>query len=341
VSALRVTVVTTVVNEAGSVERLLDSLAGQTRRPDEVVVLDGGSSDGTWEVLEARAAHGDLPLIVLREPGANISRGRNLAIGRASGPVIACTDAGVRLSPGWLAAITAPFERGARFVAGSFESDPHGAFETALGATTLPERSEIDPRRFLPSSRSVAYARDDAQAVGGYPEWLDYCEDLVFDLRLAAFAGPPVFVPEAVVRFAPRGHLRAFATQYVRYARGDGKADLWFVRHCVRYATYLMAIPALAWAAVAARPAPGIDVQPAAAVALAGGLGLMVARPYDRLRRQWGPLSRSQRLVAVAWVPVIRVVGDLAKMVGYPIGRLWRRAHRPPEWRPTHDVGRL
>jgi hypothetical protein len=44
-------------------------------------------------------------------------------------------------------------------------------------------------------------------------------------------------------------------------------------------------------------------------------------------------LSPADRLRAVAWVPIIRVAGDLAKMAGYPVGRAWRLRHRPPAWR--------
>ena len=40
---LTVSVIATVYNEHTSIERLLDSLAAQTRRPDEVVICDGGS----------------------------------------------------------------------------------------------------------------------------------------------------------------------------------------------------------------------------------------------------------------------------------------------------------
>jgi hypothetical protein len=35
-------------------------------------------------------------------------------------------------------------------------------------------------------------------------------------------------------------------------------------------------------------------------------------------------LGAADKLKAVLLVPVIRIVGDLAKMAGYPIGRIWR-----------------
>ncbi len=55
VIAMRVSVIATVYNEQGSILRLLDSLAAQTRPPDEVVICDGGSSDGTADLVAAYA----------------------------------------------------------------------------------------------------------------------------------------------------------------------------------------------------------------------------------------------------------------------------------------------
>lgn len=325
---MKVSVIATVLNEGEAIGRLLDSLADQTRPPDEVVIVDGGSTDGTWEVLTAWAASERLPLRVLRNPGANISAGRNAAIAAAEGEVIASTDAGVRLEKGWLEALVTPFEqpephRTVVVVSGWFEADPHTPFEAAMGATVLPHLREIKAERFLPSSRSVAFRKAAWEAAGGYPEWLDYCEDLIFDLRLRARYGPFPFVPEAVVYFRPRSNLLAFFKQYYRYARGDGKADLWRRRHLVRYLTYLGAGPLLVGLAV--------FHSPWWCLALLAGAGVYTATPYRRLwpmLNAYGPLDRLQMVLLV---PVIRLVGDVAKMLGYPVGLLWRwrNRHRP------------
>ena len=112
-----------------------------------------------------------------------------------------------------------------------------------MGATVLPDRSDIDPATFLPSSRSVAFRKSVWSEVGGYPEWLDYCEDLIYDLAIRERFGPFTFAPDALVHFRPRTTMRAFFTQYYRYARGDGKANLWPKRHAIRYLTYLVALP--------------------------------------------------------------------------------------------------
>ena len=322
---MRVSLVMTVLDEGESLAAALDSLAAQTRQPDEVVICDGGSRDGTLAALRAYAAGGRLPLRVLEAPGANISQGRNTAIRAAHGEVIAVTDAGVRLEPDWLKRLIAPFEvpgDGARVqaVAGFFASDPQTVFEIALGATTLPEAGEINPRTYLPSSRSVAFRREVWEAAGGYPEWLDYCEDVVFDLAVRRRFGPFVFQPAALVHFRPRSSLRAFLRQYYRYARGDGKAGLFPRQHAIRYFAYLVAAPLLAYAALSVSP-------------WLWGLGALAGLAYVRrpLQRAWprlGALPWADRLRVLAYIPLIRIAGDLAKMLGYPAGVLWRLRHR-------------
>ncbi|MBI2910526.1 MAG: glycosyltransferase [Chloroflexi bacterium] len=322
---MKVSLVFTTLNEQETITALLDSVAAQTRQPDEVVMVDGGSRDRTVALAES---YGDrLPLRVLQAPGANISRGRNIAIAAARGHVIACTDAGVRLPPNWLADLVRPIEAGAAGAAGFFHSAGRGTFQVALGAAVLPHADDIAPDRFLPSCRSAAFRKEAWELAGGFPEWLDYCEDLVFDLALRRLYGPFPWVSSASVAFPPRRSLGAFFGQYYRYARGDGKALLWTRRHVARYSAYLLTPAALI--AVHALGHPALSVLPALAWgALAAGAACYLLRPYRRLVRMWEPLAWPDRLAAVALVPLIHLTGDLAKMAGYPAGLWWRWHHQ-------------
>ena len=318
---MSISLICTVLNEGASLQKLLHSISRQTRLPDEIVFVDGGSRDDTVSLLQQFAAQQPMPVRVIIEPGANISRGRNVAIESATGPIIACTDAGVRLDEQWLERLTRPFETVPRphVVAGFFLPDPQSTFEVAMGATVLPTVAEIDPNTFLPSSRSIAFLKSSWQAAGKYPEWLDYCEDLIFDIRLRAINQPFIFVPEALVYFRPRGHLRAFFKQYYCYARGDGKADLWRKRHAIRYGTYLLGLPLLLLLG-------GYHARWWWLVTLFLSFGGLFLTPYRRLMGQWDGLSQGQKWAALAYVPLIRVTGDIAKMIGYPVGWLWRLA---------------
>jgi len=188
-----------------------------------------------------------------------------------------------------------------------------------MGATVLPRAAEIKPAGFLPSSRSVAFRRA-AWAQWPYPEWLDYCEDLVFDLGLREQGRRFAFEPRAVAHFRPRSTFTAFFKQYYRYARGDGKADLWRKRHAVRYVTYLAAFPALLALSIAA--------SPWWLLALAAGFAAYMRTPYRRLWTDLASLSWGDRLRAILLAPAIRAVGDIAKMCGYPVGLAWRWRHR-------------
>jgi glycosyltransferase involved in cell wall biosynthesis len=330
---MRVSVIATVYNERHSIQRLLDSLAAQTRPPDEVMICDGGSTDGTAQIVEeyARQQAHKLPNVrLIVAPGANISRGRNLAIEAAAGPLIAATDAGVRLECTWLAKLIAPWDVALAATtklpiaaAGFFVPDVEGVFQTAMAATVLPLASEIDPNRFLPSSRSVAFTKEAWARAGGYPEWLDYCEDLLFDFAINEQRPdqPTAFVwaPEAIVHFRPRTSLGQFWQQYYHYARGDGKADLWRKRHVIRYATYLVVLPALLGHAFF-----GFYARWLGWLGFVVGIAVYCQRPWQRLATLGHGLSPGQRLAAAALVPLMRVVGDVAKMAGYPVGIRWR-----------------
>ena len=323
-----ISLIATVLNEGDNIHHLFDTIRAQTRQPDEIVIVDGGSSDDTMAIMQGYAEK--LPLRLYVEAGCNISRGRNRAIAEAKGDIIAVTDAGVRLSEHWLEEITAPLLSDAdqNVAGGFFLADPQTAFEVALGATTLPLAREIDGASFLPSSRSIAFRKAAAEAIGGYPEWLDFCEDLVFDLRLRERGGPFAFAPEALVYFRPRPSLRQFFRQYYLYARGDGKANLWLERHFIRYLTYFALTPGIFIA--------GALIHPALWLLYLFGAADYLYQPYRRLpsvmRRAPEPAWHVW-LTCIVMIPLIRLTGDVAKMIGYPVGWRWRLAQHPPDWR--------
>lgn len=333
----RISLIMTIFNEGENLHGVLDSFVAQTRQPDEIVIVDAGSTDDTLLVLKDYASL--LPLQVFGSLGCNISEGRNIAISKAVGDIIAATDAGTRLPDDWLEHITAPFleNPAQQVVAGFFRADPHTPFEVAMGATVLPLCEEIDPATFLPSSRSVAFRKAAWLAVGGYPEWIDYCEDLIYDINLQTLYAPFGFAPDACVAFRPRSSMRDYWVQYYRYARGDGKADLWRKRHAIRYLTYLVAVPVIFLMGWLKGPLWWLLVLP--------GAFAYLRRPFQRLATVWkwyhGPEpGLPDRLTVWTLLPAIRVVGDLAKMVGYPVGWVWRLRNRPADWRVKPAVER-
>ena len=321
---MRVSLITTVLNEESTITTLLDSILTQSHLPNEVIIVDGGSTDATTTIIASYSER--LPLTLHSLPGSNISQGRNAAIKHARGDIIAVTDAGVRLHPDWLRELLSPFhsEPDTQVVSGFFLPDVQTPFEVAMGATVLPALSEINPATFLPSSRSIAFRTTAWSQAGGYPDWLDFCEDLILDFNLKACYGNFAFAPDAIVYFRPRSNLKAFFRQYYFYARGDGKANLWFKRHLIRYLTYLVAVPLIALAGMLLSRWWWALYLPGAAFMFTAG--------YRRLPILWRDLTSGGKLLSIMWVPIVRLSGDLAKMAGYPVGLLWRIRQRPPDW---------
>jgi glycosyltransferase involved in cell wall biosynthesis len=312
---LRVSLISTVLNEVELLDRWLESIKNQTRQPDEIVIVDAGSFDGTTEKLESVQAARELPVRVVVVPGANISKGRNVAIEQATGDVIAATDAGTLLDKEWLEHLIKPLEDPNIDVSSGFYR-PAGRndFERMLASVIVPRLSEIDPDTFLPSSRSVAFRRTAWRNAGGYPEWLLVVEDLVFDMKLREIGARFVFTPNAIASWYPRPTLKAFFKQYRNYARGDGHARILGHRHVARYSAYVGGLWLL-WRGRVAR-------WPWLALAL-GGSGYMrkfVWRFWDER-----PFASTPKMALLTPVVVLMVViGDVGKMLGYPHGR-WER----------------
>lgn len=238
-----VSLILTTLNEERTLAGLLDDILGQTRKPQEFVVVDAGSRDGTVALLElyrSKFADADVALKVVVAPKANIAKGRNQAIAVATGDLVAVTDAGCRLEPTWLERLSAPLLDGSADLVGGFYLPiaRTGLQESIAMLTTAAKPSA----RFLPSSRSVAFTRALWSRVGGYPEWLRWGEDTLFDASCLRAGARYSIAADAIVHWEVRGDLRALVLQYFRYAYGDGLAGTVSRSHLVLQAVWWTAL---------------------------------------------------------------------------------------------------
>lgn len=318
----------TILNEGGGIEGFLQSIANQTVLPSEMVIVDGGSTDSTLRILRAWRPPAGVTLLIEELAGAGISKGRNRAIELASFDRILVTDAGTQVEPDWAEKMLDGLNY-ADVASGFFEPLP-GTFSSTLIATVItPTIKEIDPEKFLPSSRSIAFTKDAWLRGGKYPEWLDYCEDLIFDIAMKDAGVSFRFVPDAIVRWEGRPSFTAFAKQYFRYARGDGKAQLWARRHAIRYTAYIGGVMLLALALIA---------NPLWWLLLAAGSFAYMSQPFRRVLYFREKLGGSWPF-ALLLAPFVVVLGDVSKMLGYPAGLSWRRKNRPVQSDAAHVAG--
>lgn len=250
---LKVSLIVTVKNEKHNIETWLEEVRSQTRLPDEIVIVDGGSTDGSFELLKARAQDIPFTVQVIRKEGANRSEARNIAIRQARHPLIAVTDFGCHIPPEWLERLIRPF---------SIDTDTRvsaGFYCVAAGRGNPKNRERlwanlehVHPQSFLPSSRSVAFTREAVEAVGGHPEWLATTgDDTYLDLELKRLGGKWAFVPEAVVEWQAPDSCAAFLRKNYQWASGDGESGV-HARYYWRYAVRLAGWMAVSLAAIGA-----------------------------------------------------------------------------------------
>jgi glycosyltransferase involved in cell wall biosynthesis len=309
---MRVSVVATVRNERGSIATLLESLLAQSHRPDEIIIVDGVSTDGTLEILQSFAAAN--PIIRVISQPCNIATGRNLGIAAASGTHIAITDAGCRVDRDWLEQLLASFlaDETVDVVAGNFRFETHSLFEEAVVlATFQPFRDATETARFYPSSRSVAVKKSAWQKAGGYPEWLYAAEDTLFNIRLRQVGCHFAFARNAIVRWRPRTSWSALARQRINFAQGNGRVGIGTSGYIKNLRTHGLALALL----IAAFWFP---------ILLAAALGVSFLHVRRNLWPQATLTTRGR-----AWHMRFRVLAvmefvRLVSMYGYLLGR-WDR----------------
>ncbi|RDV81843.1 glycosyltransferase [Ammonifex thiophilus] len=309
---LQVSLIAPAKNVAASINRWWEGIIAQTRLPDEIIVVESGSTDGTAELLQELACKSPIPFRVIEEPSANIARARNLAISQARYDIIACIDFGCKAEKEWLERLVAPFESDPEIQvsAGWYEPIGHDGC-TVRTRKRWPQLQKIWPQTFLPSSRSLAFKRCAWEAVGGYPEWLTLTgEDTFFDLELKRWGGVWAFVPEAIVKWEAPDSVLGYLRKMFRWSVGDGEAGI----HGLYYWRWVIALTGLAGYI-------GVTSIALAAALIWGGVAVMA--PFLTFPGWWVIWCTSKRLLG-GIDPVI-VAGRVAAVLGFLAGARRRR----------------
>lgn len=233
---MQVTLVSTVFNEARRIQDTLNDINNQTILPDEVIITDAGSNDGTIEILKNWAAEVSFTVKILLWAKCNVAEGRNKAISEATNTCILSTDFGCRFHPLWIESMMKPFNDPTINVVGG----TYAVVEADI--VTLPAKANyiicdgyyVAPHEgFIPSSRSIAYMKSVWESIGGYPEWLTLAaDDLVFGLVLMKQKHMIAYVETPYVYWGRHSTLKAYGKEAYRYGLGDGEAKV-NVRQCV------------------------------------------------------------------------------------------------------------
>ena len=319
-------IVITVLNDAPSLRGLFDALVPQLGVDDEVVVIDGGSTDDSANVVE-RWTKTDPRIRGAVVPGAGISAGRNRAIQLARHDIIATTDAGCVPDRGWVDALRAAMSGPAApaIATGVYSVSTRSAFDRASALACYPDATEsshpsLVVRAFSrlgrvfaadePTGRSMAFRREAWVAAGGFNESLPTAEDVAFGAAIVESGGRAVLTTDATVHWEQRPTVRATVQMYRRYGLDGGRSRRLkpIVRDLARAGAYGLAAVAIVKGGRSGRATVGV------------GVAAYLAQPLGR-----GVAQRAE-LRALALVPVALVVKDVSKALGCLQGLVASRA---------------
>lgn len=117
-----ISVIIPTYNEADVIKDCLDSLASQSHREFEVIVVDDGSTDSTMEVLSKYKSN-NLKLTVLKGLHKGAGSARNLGSSKAKGEILVFVDSDMTFDENFLANLTKPIVEGK--TKGTFSKDEY------------------------------------------------------------------------------------------------------------------------------------------------------------------------------------------------------------------------
>lgn len=307
---MHVLVVVPTLNEASNIERVVKQLLQNVPEGLVLVVVDGGSSDGTGDIVQAMASR-DPRICLVSNPAKVQSAGVNRAVAQlgAGADVMIRADAHADYPAGYIACLLAEQRRtGAAAVTVGLESRARSGFAAGaaaaqnsfLGTGGSAHRCGA-ASGWVDHGHHALFRLDAFRAVGGYDEEFRHNEDAELDYRLLR-AGFRIWLTDSThVVYHPRQTAPALWRQYLNY--GYGRASMLRkhrLRPKLRQALPLTIVPASALAvagvsaaAATASIAPLVLTAPVSAwAAVCLGFGAILSARSRRVDALWaGPAA--------------------------------------------------
>jgi glycosyltransferase involved in cell wall biosynthesis len=201
-----VSVVVPTLNEASNIRALIESVRRQSYPISKLVIADGGSTDGTREIVASNPT-----VLLVDNPDRHAAAGRNVALNVCSTDWVLFTDGDCRPATNWAQTMMAAATRSPRVVGvgGRLIAEPQTVYEKVCAESFLRDVVRHDDNSRPITSRpdgalvtaNCAYRRDVLEQVGGFDNrFSNFGEDVDLMMRVLDLdAGILVYTAEAVV----------------------------------------------------------------------------------------------------------------------------------------------
>lgn len=191
----RFSVIIPVYNRSGEVEDLLQSLANQTNRDFEVIIVEDGSSEPCREVVDRYADRVNVKYFYKDNEGRSIARNHGLE--RAAGDYFIFFDSDCVIPPAYFETLAAALDANPLDCFGGPDA-AHESFTTTQKAINYAMTSflttggirggKIRMEKFVPRTFNMGYSRQVWEKVGGFREMFSEDIDMSTRVRQAGFS---------------------------------------------------------------------------------------------------------------------------------------------------------
>ncbi len=216
------TVVVPVYNEEDNILKTLDSFSKQTILPGEIIIVDGGSTDKTVDMIKNYQINNkQIKIILLETDYRNIGKQRNKGIMVSKNEIISLCDTGCIYDTNYFSNVVSYFSDNnnvdlvaAKYIAYS---------NNVIGNEFIPSWTELDLDEYLPGGASMTIRKSIAVACGLFPEYLQNTgEDTYFSFMYRRKSDIWIFSDNSLLYWEIPKNKQEAKEKKEKYGYGDG-----------------------------------------------------------------------------------------------------------------------